>query len=97
MSAEPLATSLHNASPLSFGTTQDGSGRFRTTQHNKVSADSFEGDDPLIFTVVYLWMMMFRSKVFDGRCENMFDGGGALADSARAVAGAVKELTSRWD
>jgi hypothetical protein len=66
-------------------------------QDNKVSAVSFEGDDPLIFSVVYLWMTMLRSDVFEGPCENMFDVGNTSADCARAVAGAAKEFMSLWD
>lgn len=66
-------------------------------QDNKVSAVSFEGDDPLIFPVVYLWMTMFRSEIFEGPCENMFDGGDTSADCARALAGAAKEYMGLWD
>lgn len=59
---------------------------------NKVVAASFEGDDPLVFSVLYVWMRVFRSELFDGACKDMFEGGDTPAQCSKAVVQAARDF-----
>jgi len=59
---------------------------------DRVVAASFEGDDPMIFTVLYGWMMVFRSELFEGACKDMFEGGDTPAECSKAVVQAARDF-----
>jgi hypothetical protein len=59
---------------------------------NKIIAARFEGDDPLIFSVLYVWMMVFRSELLDGPCKNMFEGGDTPAECSKGVVHAARDF-----
>ena len=57
---------------------------------NKISAVSFEGDDPPIFEELFLWIWKNRPEVLEGPCKDLFDGGNTPKECARAVVSAAK-------
>lgn len=65
---------------------------YLTVNGNRVESVSFEGDDPIIFTVLYVWMMVFRSELFDGACKDMFEGGETPAECSKAVVQAARDF-----
>ena len=65
-----------------------------TIQENKVSAISFEGDDPPIFQQLFAWIAENRPEILEGPCKDLFAGGKTPGDCARAVVVAAKEFVA---
>ncbi len=65
---------------------------YLTVESGRVATVSFEGDDPLIFSILYIWMMVFRSELFEYECKDMFEGGKTPAACSRAVVQAAKDF-----
>ena len=65
---------------------------YLTVEGDKVGTVSFEGDDPMIFSILYVWMMVFRSELFEHECKDMFEGGKTPAACSRAVVQAAKDF-----
>ena len=61
-----------------------------TIQENKVSAISFEGDDPPIFQQLFAWIAESRPEILGGPCKDLFEGGKTPGDCAHAVVAAAK-------
>ena len=61
-----------------------------TIQENKVSAISFEGDDPPIFQQLFAWIAENRPEILGGPCKDLFEGGKTPGDCAHAVVAAAK-------
>ena len=57
---------------------------------NKISAVSFEGDDPPIFDALFVWISQNRPGVLEGPCKDLFDGGKTPAACSKAVVAAAK-------
>jgi hypothetical protein len=57
---------------------------------NKISAVSFEGDDPPIFEALFEWISQNRAGVLKGPCKDLFDGGKTPAACSTAVVAAAK-------
>ncbi len=56
----------------------------------------FEGDDPLVFTALFVWMTWDRNEVFENECAGMFAAGTTPAACARAVADAAETFSQRF-
>ena len=67
-----------------------------TVKNNIVVAVAFEGDDPMIFYALYLWISIFRPEILSGPCQGMFEGGDTPAECASAVANAAADFTALW-
>ena len=65
---------------------------YLTVESDRVATVSFEGDDPMIFSILYVWMMVFRSELFEHECKDMFEGGKTPAACSRAVVQAAKDF-----
>ena len=65
-----------------------------TIQENKVSAISFEGDDPPIFQQLFAWIAENRPEILESPCKDLFEGGKTPGDCARAVVVAAKEFVA---
>ena len=65
-----------------------------TIQENKVSAISFEGDDPPIFQQLFAWIAENRPEILEGPCKDLFAGGNTPGTCARAVVAAAKEFVA---
>ncbi|MBT6558291.1 MAG: hypothetical protein HON25_07790 [Gammaproteobacteria bacterium] len=65
-----------------------------TFHENKVSAISFEGDDPPIFQQLFAWIAENRPEILEGPCKDLFAGGKTPGDCARAVVVAAKEFVA---
>lgn len=65
---------------------------YLTVKDNKIVAANFEGDDPIIFSVLYLWIMVFRSELLDGPCKDMFEGGDTPAECSKGVVQAARDF-----
>ena len=68
-----------------------------TIQENKVSAISFEGDDPPIFQQLFAWIAENRPEILEGPCKDLFAGGNTPGTCARAVVAAAKEFVALSD
>ena len=68
-----------------------------TIQENKVSAISFEGDDPPIFQQLFAWIAENRPEILEGPCKDLFAGGNTPGTCARAVVAAAKEFVTLSD
>jgi hypothetical protein len=66
---------------------------YLTVKGDKVVAARFEGDDPMIFTVLFLWIKVFRSEIFEDACKDMFEGGDTPAECSKAVVQAARDFT----
>ena len=69
---------------------------YLTVESDRVATVSFEGDDPMIFSILYVWMMVFRSELFEHECKDMFEGGKTPAACSRAVVQAAKDFTDMF-
>ena len=65
-----------------------------TIQENKVSAISFEGDDPPIFQQLFAWIAESRPEILGGPCKDLFEGGKTPGDCAHAVVAAAKAFVA---
>ena len=65
---------------------------YLTVESDRVATVSFEGDDPMIFSILYVWMMVFKSELFEHECKDMFEGGKTPAACSRAVVQAAKDF-----
>ena len=65
-----------------------------TIHENKVSAISFEGDDPPIFQQLFAWIAENRPEILESPCKDLFEGGKTPVDCARAVVVAAKEFVA---
>lgn len=70
---------------------------FLTIADSKVAKVTFEGDDPLIFYAVYVWIMIKQPEVLSGPCKDMFEGGDTPAECAVAISDAAHEFMNWWD
>ena len=68
-----------------------------TIQENKVSAISFEGDDPPIFQQLFAWIAENRPEILEGPCKDLFAGGNTPGTCAHAVVAAAKEFVALSD
>ena len=68
-----------------------------TIQENKVSAISFEGDDPPVFEALFEWIAKNQPQVLSGPCKDLFEGGKTPGACARAVVVAAKEFVDLQD
>ena len=61
-------------------------------ENQKVTGVQFEGDDPPIFMKLFEWISINRAEIMSGPCLNMFAGGHAPKDCARAVVSAARDF-----
>ena len=65
-----------------------------TVAGDRISAVSFEGDDPPVFQAVFAWIAEQRPEILTGPCEDMFDGGTTPDECAKAVAQAARDYVA---
>ncbi|MFP6656211.1 MAG: hypothetical protein VCB25_11335 [Myxococcota bacterium] len=66
-----------------------------TITAGRIVGIEFDSDDPLIFAEVFEWMAADRPEVFEGPCENLFNGGETPGECVRAVVRAARDYVIR--
>ncbi len=69
---------------------------YLTFSDDIISSARFEGDDPLIFYLLYAWIAVMKPEVLSGPCDRMFEGGETPAECASAIAASAKEFMGWW-
>ena len=93
--AMTCAVTVRDDFGTALGYTATDTFRFRFEEDALVGVE-FEGDDPPIFTMLFVWMGFDRGEVFDDACADLFDGGETPAACAREVAAAARAFRAWW-